>query len=120
MALAVFEDGVVLRGDYSSRRGLHKMGVLGAMGGISTIDKVITLGLVTRKVTVEQIAELLRPALGDRLSVTARKYSIARRPEPPQHALTYKPGLDGVRAIAVVAVLFFHGGFAWPRAGTWA
>ena len=38
---------------------------------ITTIDKVITLGLVTRKVTVEQIAELLRPALGDRLSVSA-------------------------------------------------
>jgi hypothetical protein len=38
---------------------------------ITTNDKVVTLGLVTRKVSVEQIAELLRPALGGRLSVTA-------------------------------------------------
>ena len=38
---------------------------------ITTIDRVITLGLFTRKLTVEQIAELLRLALGDRLSVSA-------------------------------------------------
>jgi peptidoglycan/LPS O-acetylase OafA/YrhL len=31
--------------------------------------------------------------------------------------LTYQPALDGVRAIAVAMVLFFHAGFGWMRAG---
>ena len=31
--------------------------------------------------------------------------------------LSYYPGLDGVRAIAALAVLFFHGGFSWARGG---
>ena len=31
--------------------------------------------------------------------------------------LRYEPALDGVRAVAVVAVLLFHGGFAWATGG---
>jgi len=31
--------------------------------------------------------------------------------------LEYQPALDGVRAIAVAMVLFFHAGFGWMRAG---
>ena len=27
--------------------------------------------------------------------------------------LTYNPGLDGIRGLAVLAVLLFHGGFSW-------
>ena len=33
------------------------------------------------------------------------------------HRLAYQPALDGVRAIAVAMVLFFHAGFGWMRAG---
>jgi peptidoglycan/LPS O-acetylase OafA/YrhL len=31
--------------------------------------------------------------------------------------LAYNPALDGIRGLAVGAVLFFHGGFAWARGG---
>ena len=31
--------------------------------------------------------------------------------------LTYQPALDGIRALAVSAVLAFHGGLAWARGG---
>ena len=29
----------------------------------------------------------------------------------------YQPGLDGLRAISVIAVMLYHGGFAWMRGG---
>ena len=32
-------------------------------------------------------------------------------------ALAYNPALDGVRGLAIVAVLLFHGGFPWARGG---
>ncbi|HEX5944921.1 MAG TPA: acyltransferase family protein [Acidimicrobiales bacterium] len=43
-------------------------------------------------------------------------------PEPssdatPRLGLTYNPALDGIRGLAVAAVLFFHGGFPWARGG---
>jgi peptidoglycan/LPS O-acetylase OafA/YrhL len=31
--------------------------------------------------------------------------------------LTYQPALDGVRAVAVMMVLFFHAGFGWMGGG---
>ena len=31
--------------------------------------------------------------------------------------LTYNPALDGIRGLAVAAVLFFHAGFPWARGG---
>ena len=31
--------------------------------------------------------------------------------------LPYFPGLDGLRGVAVIAVLFFHGGFSWAVGG---
>ena len=36
---------------------------------------------------------------------------------PPVSAFAYQPALDGVRALAVVAVLLFHGGVAWLPGG---
>ncbi|HEV3495702.1 MAG TPA: acyltransferase, partial [Actinomycetes bacterium] len=35
----------------------------------------------------------------------------------PGARLAYNPALDGIRGIAVAAVLLFHGGFGWARGG---
>ncbi len=37
--------------------------------------------------------------------------------ESESGALGYRPALDGLRALAVVAVLLFHSGFSWARGG---
>lgn len=34
-----------------------------------------------------------------------------------RRGLTYEPGLDGLRALAIVAVLLFHAGFEWAPGG---
>jgi peptidoglycan/LPS O-acetylase OafA/YrhL len=42
------------------------------------------------------------------------------RPHPPRSSSAlghYNPGLDGLRAVAVAAVLCFHGGFSWAVGG---
>ena len=36
---------------------------------------------------------------------------------PPGRGLTYNPALDGIRGVAVAAVLLFHAGFPWARGG---
>jgi peptidoglycan/LPS O-acetylase OafA/YrhL/lysophospholipase L1-like esterase len=40
-------------------------------------------------------------------------------PAPPRSGakMAYNPALDGIRGIAVAAVLLFHGGFSWARGG---
>ena len=38
-------------------------------------------------------------------------------PAVPHQALAYNPALDGIRGLAVAAVLLFHGGFPWARGG---
>ncbi|MGI9577787.1 MAG: acyltransferase family protein, partial [Microthrixaceae bacterium] len=44
--------------------------------------------------------------------------TVVRRPRRGgQQALGYEPALDGLRALAVVAVLFFHARFGWARGG---
>ncbi|RLE18709.1 MAG: hypothetical protein DRJ50_12825, partial [Actinobacteria bacterium] len=42
---------------------------------------------------------------------------VANREAESRARLEYQPALDGVRAIAVAMVLFFHAGFGWMRAG---
>ena len=37
----------------------------------------------------------------------------ARNPKP----MGYQPGLDGLRAISVIAVIFYHAGFGWMHGG---
>ncbi|MFP3901152.1 MAG: acyltransferase family protein [Acidimicrobiia bacterium] len=40
------------------------------------------------------------------------------RPEPGRSGrLAYNPALDGIRGLAVAAVMLFHGGFAWAKGG---
>ncbi|HET9611266.1 MAG TPA: acyltransferase [Acidimicrobiales bacterium] len=38
-------------------------------------------------------------------------------PAGPHRGLVYNPALDGIRGLAVGAVLLFHGGFPWARGG---
>ena len=38
-------------------------------------------------------------------------------PEPVKRGQRYMPGLDGLRAIAVLAVIAFHLGFGWAPGG---
>ena len=38
-------------------------------------------------------------------------------PEPVKRGERYMPGLDGLRAIAVLGVIFFHLGFGWAEGG---
>ncbi|HEY4348812.1 MAG TPA: hypothetical protein VGM80_14605, partial [Gaiellaceae bacterium] len=38
-------------------------------------------------------------------------------PEPVSRGRRYHPGLDGLRALAVSAVVLFHLGFGWASGG---
>ena len=38
-------------------------------------------------------------------------------PEPVRHDQRYMPGLDGLRAVAVLAVIAYHLGFGWAPGG---
>jgi peptidoglycan/LPS O-acetylase OafA/YrhL len=37
--------------------------------------------------------------------------------QTPAPSITYQPGLDGLRGVAVLAVLLYHGGVTWMRGG---
>lgn len=39
------------------------------------------------------------------------------RPTRARASMGYQPGLDGLRAISVIAVIFYHAGFSWMHGG---
>src|ERR1700728_3204956 len=44
------------------------------------------------------------------------KTGVDRRVSPV-HTIGYVPALDGVRAVAIIAVLLLHGGVSWAQGG---
>ncbi len=46
---------------------------------------------------------------------TAARPAASTRPGRP--AMGYQPGLDGLRAVSVIAVMLYHAGFTWMHGG---
>ena len=60
---------------------------------------------------------LEHPAL-DRLADFEARWRSDSLPTPRNpKPMGYQPGLDGLRAISVIAVIFYHAGFGWMRGG---
>ncbi len=55
-----------------------------------------------------------RPVAG---ADTSDEHEAGESGAPRSFGLTYNPALDGIRGVAVAAVLLFHGGFPWARGG---
>ncbi len=49
--------------------------------------------------------------------MTATSAAARRTPVAAGPSIAYQPGLDGLRAVAVAAVLLYHGGVTWMRGG---
>ena len=47
----------------------------------------------------------------------AKHLATEERPDAGGHRFSYQPALDGIRALAVSAVLAYHAGFGWARGG---
>src|SRR5829696_74660 len=61
---------------------------------------------------------LRQPQITDAATgATGRLRSARRRSDTPEVRLSYSPGLDGLRAIAVVAVLLYHADLSWIPGG---
>ena len=53
----------------------------------------------------------------DGAPVSAPTVTASLPPRSPGGSLRHEPALDGIRALAVVMVLLFHGGVSWVRGG---
>jgi len=51
------------------------------------------------------------------VSTQSRPAPLTRRKRRPRQRLGYQPALDGIRAVAVVAVVLFHAGVTWLPGG---
>src|SRR5438067_7319184 len=65
-----------------------------------------------------------RPGRSEKMPPTVTPATTIERPRPPaaggagpRPSMGYRPALDGVRAIAVVAVVLFHFEFDWIPGG---
>jgi peptidoglycan/LPS O-acetylase OafA/YrhL len=65
--------------------------------------------------TADASGELVRPLAAD-VDDRARRMP-ARRRTPRAAGLGYQPGLDGLRALSVIAVICYHAGFGWMHGG---
>ena len=66
----------------------------------------------------DQMTDMLEHRALDRLAdfeARWRSDSLPTRRNPTP--MGYQPGLDGLRAISVIAVIFYHAGFGWMHGG---
>src|SRR5690606_33383474 len=62
-------------------------------------------------------AELDDPGLQPQADLAHQSPAGATVAAAPRVHLRYEPALDGLRGLAVLGVLFFHGQFAWAKGG---
>jgi peptidoglycan/LPS O-acetylase OafA/YrhL len=57
------------------------------------------------------------PALRGLLDLERRTVRTRAGARRPQWSMGYQPGLDGLRAVSVLAVILYHAGFGWMHGG---